>query len=92
MTGARTAMDRLDEDSLNITALRGDAGARLQYLEMAQERTDTQIDTVKAQRSGLEDVDIAEAILNEKAAETAQQASLAMSARLGSVSLLDYLR
>jgi flagellar hook-associated protein 3 FlgL len=87
-----TSMDRLDADSLNVTALRGDAGARLQYLEMAQDRTDAQMDSVKAQQSALEDVDIAEAILNEKAAETAQQAALAMSARLGSLSLLDYLR
>lgn len=90
--GIGAAMGRLDEDSLNLTALRGDAGARLQYLDMAQDRTDAQIDSVKAQQSSLENVDLAEAILNEKAAETAHEAALAMSGRLGSLSLLDYLR
>lgn len=88
----KAGMDRIDEDSLHITALRGDAGARIQYVKMAQDRTDEQIDSVKAQQSAHEDVDLAEAILNEKAAETAHEASLAMTGRLGSLSLLDYLR
>lgn len=89
---AGASMERVEADAVNLTALRGDAGSRIQYLQMAQDRTVAQLDTVKAQQSAHEDVDLAEAILNEKAAETAQQAGLAMSARLGSLSLLDYLR
>lgn len=90
--GITSGMARLEEDLSNLTTLRGDAGSRSQYLETALSRTESQIAFGEAQQSALENVDFAEAVLAEKSAETAQQASLAMTARLGGLSLLDYLR
>ena len=87
-----SGMDALDVDLDNVTRLRGDMGAKLQYVELTQNRISTQKDALDQSASDLENVDFTEAVLNAKSAETAHEAALAMAGRIGNTTLLDYLR
>jgi flagellar hook-associated protein 3 FlgL len=82
----------VDADLDNLTRLRGDMGARLQYVDLAQNRIATQHTALSEMASDIENVDFTEAVLNAKSAETAHEAALAMAGRIGSTTLLDYLR
>jgi flagellin-like hook-associated protein FlgL len=53
---------------------------------------DENLSSARARQSQLEDVDLAEAIIEATTAEHAQEAALAMASRLDQPSLLDYLR
>lgn len=88
----RTAMDAVKGDFDRVVALRGDVGARVQYVEMAQRSIDQDVAALQARGSELEDVDLASAVVAEKSAENQHAATLAMAGRLGAMSLLDYLR
>lgn len=85
-------MDALDADLSNVTRLRGDMGAKLQYVELSQSRISTQKAALEKSASDIENVDFAESVLNAKSVETAHEAALAMAGRIGGTTLLDYLR
>ncbi|WP_395142720.1 flagellin [Armatimonas sp.] len=88
----RSSMTKVDADWNRVVSLRGDMGARLNYLDMAQRGIEKEVSLLEVRQSELRDVDFTEAIVREKSAENSQQAALAMAGKIGSISLLDYLR
>jgi flagellin-like hook-associated protein FlgL len=67
-------------------------GARVQYVQLARQQADDGVTAAQERRSSLQDVDIAQAILEENTAAVGNQAALAMASKIGQPSLLDYLR
>jgi flagellin-like hook-associated protein FlgL len=59
---------------------------------MLRQQSDANLTATQSRQSQLENVDVAAAILNEKTAENANQAALAMAGRVGQLSLLNYLQ
>ena len=90
--GMSAALNDLDVDRNNIIRQNGDMGARLQYVDLLRQQADENLTAAQQRQSQLQDVDLAEAIIDATTAEQAQQASLAMASRLDQPSLLDYLR
>jgi flagellar hook-associated protein 3 FlgL len=85
LTALGTALDRM------TGALAG-VGARMNRLQAAQSvNTDQQI-TLKAQLSGVEDVDMAQSISDLTLHQTSYQAALAVASKTLQTSLVDYLR
>lgn len=93
-TGAlsTTDLDLIDASATNVTNGLATTGARTNLIESAKDTGSTQIAVLKDTRSSLEDVDVAEAALNMKLAESGYQAALAAAARLSLPSLVDFLR
>jgi flagellar hook-associated protein 3 FlgL len=75
-----------------INLVRGDVGARLKTIEELSSQHLRRMDELTGQISDVEDVDMSEAILNYKQAETAYQAALQTVSSTSRLSLLDYLR
>jgi flagellar hook-associated protein 3 FlgL len=72
--------------------MRGYVGTRMQTAEQAINHHTRRLDDLTARISQLEDVDIAEAVLEYKTAETAYQAAM-QSISVGSqLTLMDFLR
>lgn len=88
----RSSLDKVNTDFNRVVSLRGDMGSRLNYVDLAQRGIDKEVDLLKSRQSELRDVDLSESIVNAKLAENGQQAALAMAGKIGSMSLLDYLR
>lgn len=82
----------LDEDLHHLLRLRGDMGARIQYVEAMRRRIEEDLLAAKQRQSDLEDVDLAAAILEAGTAETAHEARLLAASPRHRTSLLDYLR
>lgn len=82
----------LDNVEANVNAERGQIGARLQtvgeYTALHQRR----IDDITAQISGVEEIDIADALVQLQQAETAYQAALQSVSMTSGLSLLNFLR
>jgi flagellar hook-associated protein 3 FlgL len=81
----------LDEDLDQLLRLRGDMGARIQYVEAMQRRIAEDLAAAQEWQSRLQDVDLATAILEAQAAETAHEATLLVASRLEQPSLLDLI-
>jgi flagellar hook-associated protein 3 FlgL len=90
--GMSAGLDELDGDVNNVIRQNGDMGARLQYVDLLRQQADENLTAAQGRQSQLQDVDLAEAIIDATTAEHAQQAALAMAGRLDQPSLLDYLR
>jgi flagellar hook-associated protein 3 FlgL len=90
--GTATGLSALDDDLNNVTRQQADIGAREQYVQMLRQQSDANLTATQSRQSQLENVDVAAAILNEKTAENANQAALAMAGRVGQLSLLNYLQ
>jgi flagellar hook-associated protein 3 FlgL len=91
-TAMRSSLQELDNDLNNVIRLSGDMGSRIQYVDLMRQQLDENLTAAKGRQSQLEDVDLAEAIIEAKTAEHAQEAALAMAGRIDQPSLLDYLR
>jgi flagellar hook-associated protein 3 FlgL len=91
-SGMSAGLAALDEDLNNAVSLRADMGARIQYVELVRQRIEDHLVSVKGWQSSLQDVDLAEAIVEAKGEEVAHQATLMTAAQLDQPSLLDYLR
>lgn len=90
--GMDTAIGEIDgilTDTLNALTQLGASGRRI---EAAQSRHLDEINTVRAQLSELEDMDINEAVLDLKMQETAYQAALAAFGHANRSSLVEFLR
>jgi flagellar hook-associated protein 3 FlgL len=70
----------------------GIVGARTNQLESAAIRTASDIQTVTEQLSSIEDIDIAEAVMELELQRTAYEAALAAFSRSSQTSLVDFLR
>jgi flagellar hook-associated protein 3 FlgL len=67
-------------------------GGRTNQVDAARERGATQIETLRRNRSNLEDADLAETVMQLQMAQAAYQATLGATAQLGLPSLADFLR
>jgi flagellar hook-associated protein 3 FlgL len=88
----RTTLDRIDAADARLLGEAGRLGSLSNRLEGASDqRALATIDT-RRRLSELEDVDLAEAVLSLRSAEAGYQATLAATAKLVGMSLLDFLR
>jgi len=77
------------EDDLNLAMT--DIGCRKQQLELTKKQMSDQQETVKELQSKNDDFDLSEIVQRFIAARTAYQSSLSAAAKLGDVTLLNYL-
>ena len=82
---------RLQTRTESVQVALGQVGARQNRVESASQLGRTVVDRLTAQRSAIEDVDIAEAILKLSAASTGYQAALGAVARADLPSLANFL-
>ncbi|MFC5930074.1 flagellar hook-associated protein FlgL [Cryobacterium melibiosiphilum] len=85
-------LDALDSRMSAMIEQRSVGGARQANLERAQEALMTKAGTLESTRSGLEDLDLGQAILDLTLQETTYQAALAVTARVLQPTLMDFLR
>jgi flagellar hook-associated protein 3 FlgL len=87
-----TEMTKLDLTADGMKTTLADVGARYNRVSQMQETAVDRILTLKTQRSDIEDVDLAQAIMEMQLQETAYQAALAATAKVIQPSLMDFLR
>ncbi|MFC1825506.1 flagellin, partial [Thermodesulfobacteriota bacterium] len=89
--GIQSQMDRLDAHFDHISTKISDSGSKMIRMEI-KGKVLQDMELANTERlSEIEDVDIAEAIMDLKAKELAYQAALASSAKVLNVSLINYL-
>jgi flagellar hook-associated protein 3 FlgL len=86
-----TEEGRLREAISRVTGINAQVGSRINRLESISDDLETQILTYQDRRSQLQDTDLAEAIIEFNAADTAYQAALASTARILKLSLVDFI-
>ena len=91
-TGIVAGQGRLDGRFEAITRTLGEVGALQNRVEAAMELGDNILSQVRSQRSQVEDVDLAEAMMRLNAASTGYQASLSAIAKGDLPSLASFLR
>lgn len=83
---------RIDKQFENLLSLRGDLGGKMNRLELSLNRLeDNYINTTKL-LSHVEDIDMAEVIMNLKNQENIYRASLSGGARIIQPTLMDFIR
>lgn len=87
-----TGIAGLDTSLQTVLGGLGIIGAKTNQLEAAAARTSNDIQTITEQLSSLEDVDIAEAVMDLELQKTAYEAALAAFSRSSQTSLIDFLR
>lgn len=81
----------LDERMAIMTGQHSEIGARQVQMERAQSTLLTKTGTLDAQRSGIEDADLGQIIIDLKLQEVTYQAALAVTARVLQPTLMDFL-
>ena len=90
--GIQAAMDNLDAHFDDISAKISDVGSKMNRMEI-KDKIYQDLNLTNTERlSNIEDADIAEAVMNVKAAELTYQAALASSSKVMTLSLVDYLK
>jgi flagellar hook-associated protein 3 FlgL len=89
--GIQDAIDNLDGHFDDITAKISDVGSKMNRMEIKDKIYQDFNFTNTERLSKIEDADIAEAIMNVKAAELTYQAALASSSKVMTLTLMDYL-
>ena len=92
ITSIQNAITNLNSDFDNISAKISDVGSKMVRMEIKEAIYQDLNITNTDRLSNIEDADIAEAIIDLKAREVAYQATLASSARVMTLSLVDYLK
>lgn len=82
----------LDTDLNRVLAVLADLGARSNYADMTKNRLSNDQTTYTKLLSSNEDIDIAEASIAVSSSQSVYEASLSVSAKVISKSLVDYLR
>jgi flagellar hook-associated protein 3 FlgL len=90
--GIQDAMNNLDSHFDDISAKISDVGSKMNRMEIKNKIYQDLNFTNTERLSNLEDADIAEAVMNVKAAELTYQAALASSSKVMTLSLVDYLK
>ena len=90
--GIQNAMDNLDGHFDDISTKISDAGSKTNRLEIKDNIYQNLNFSNTERLSRIEDADIAEAIMNVKAAELTYQAALASSSEVMTLTLMDYLK
>jgi len=88
---SREGLQELQNQLDNLLRTRAVVGSKVQQIEMIQQRIEKRHVDFTELLSSIEDADIADAITQLKMAETTYQVTLATMARLGNLSLLDFL-
>jgi flagellar hook-associated protein 3 FlgL len=88
---SREGLKELQNQLDNLLRTRAVVGSKVQQIEMIQQRIEKRHVDFTELLSSIEDADVADAITKLKMAETTYQITLATMARLGSLSLLDFL-
>jgi flagellar hook-associated protein 3 FlgL len=86
---------RLTEVDARLTAVRGvqsDVGARQSQIKRAEETLVDTKTTLEAQRAGIMDFDLGQAVLDLQMQNTSYQAALAVTAKVLQPTLMDFLR
>lgn len=86
-----TQEERLREAILRVADVNAGVGNRINHLESIGEDLDAAVLSYEAQRSQLEDADIAKAIIEYNTAENIYQAALASTARILQFSLANFI-
>jgi len=87
----RIEENRLHDAILRISSVNAKVGGTTRHLESIAEDIDAAVLSYTAQRSKLEDTDIADAIVDYNVAENIYQAALASTSRILSLSLVDFI-
>lgn len=90
-TQIQRGVDQLDRATANLNFARADLGARLQSLDVIQNRIESENVSLQGELSQNIDVDFTSAISDLTAKQAALQASLQVAALLNKTTLLDYL-
>jgi flagellar hook-associated protein 3 FlgL len=90
--GVEAAISDIDTSLETVLGGLGIIGARSNQLEQASARTLHEIQTITEQLSSIEDIDIAEAVMELELQKTAYEAALAAFAGSAQTSLVDFLR
>ena len=90
--GIQDAMDNLDGHFDDISAKISDVGLKMNRMEIKDKIYQDMNFSNTERLSKIEDADIAEAIMNVKAAELTYQAALASSSKVMTLTLVDYLK
>ncbi len=90
--GIETAIADVDDSLETVLGGLGILGARANQIETAIARNADDVITITEQLSSLEDVDIAEAVMELELQKTAYEAALAAFAQSSQTSLVDFLR
>jgi len=91
-TAIGQALTQLDAHQDNLSALRGEEAAKTNRLELTQSRFAAQKIATGDQLSKIEDVDMAQAIMDATMRESVYRSSLAVGAKVIQPSLVDFLR
>ena len=92
VSGIQDAMDKLDTHFDDISGKISDVGSKMNRMEI-KDKIYQDLNFSNTERlSKIEDADIAEAIMNMKAAELTYQAALASSSKVMTLTLVDYLQ
>ncbi len=89
--GIERTLGRLDAHFSEMVSNIVDVGIRYNRLEIRNEITTENNLSLTERRSTIEDADIIEAVMNLQSIETAYEASLSSTAKIMSLSLVDYL-
>jgi flagellar hook-associated protein 3 FlgL len=89
--GIRATLSTLDDDLDGIRTVISDVGAKTLRLDSKEKILEEMNLTYTDRKSQIEEVDIAQAIMDLKAKELAYQAALASSAKVMAMSLVDFL-
>ena len=90
--GIQDAMDKLDTHFDDISGKISDVGSKMNRMEI-KDKIFQDLNFSNTERlSKIEDADIAEAVMNVKAAELTYQAALASSSKVMTLTLVDYLQ
>jgi flagellin-like hook-associated protein FlgL len=90
-TMSQITLKEIDQAVTAMNANRVELGVRGQRAELVEARTQETEELLTRQRSELQDTDLAKVLSQLTLDETALQAALAMTQRVNSLSLLDYI-
>ncbi|MGG3894804.1 flagellar hook-associated protein FlgL [Geobacillus stearothermophilus] len=85
-------LDKLDSHLTNLLGVRAELGARMNRIELMEDRIDSQQVIAEKMLSDNEDVDLEKVITDLKTQESVHRAALAVGARVIQPTLVDFLR
>jgi len=91
-SGIDATLDQFDNSHRQISGQRSVVGARQNLFDTTNTRLKSQGLEFETQRTLLEDADLADASTEFNKRETAYQAALSVTSRIGQISLLDFLK
>ena len=92
LTNAGTHLAAVDSRMKTVLTAQTDVGVRQAQIQKAGEALVQHKGNLEAQRAGIEDVDLGQAILDLKLQEVTYQAALSVTARVLQPTLMDFLR